>query len=438
MDFGATAPEQDAPVASRIAISANPRRARRFTEGRTGTIIGSPVAFARTLPSSAEIMPSDTPALDRGELGLVLTGGGARGAYQVGVLRWIARNYPHLHIPIITGVSAGAVNAAHLAGSRRPFAESAEELAGLWSALTPDRVFRVDPTSIGRNAVRWGLRLVSGGGAAPRTRGFLDTAPLRTFLRDALNAPEDEIEGIEANLESGTLHAVAIIATSYSTGQTVVFFQGRDVQPWTRPHRRAVPTRLSVEHVMASAALPIFFPAVRLDNQWYGDGGIRLAAPLSPALHLGAARILAVSTRYDRSQAESDALAIAGYPPPAQVLGVMLNAVFLDLVDQDAHRLERLNDLVRALPPAQRDSLRHIRLTVIRPSLDLARLAAQFEPQLPAAFRFMTRGLGTRETRSPDLLSMLMFQPDYLDRLIAIGEADAERRAADLDALLSD
>lgn len=383
-------------------------------------------------------MPSDEPTLDRGELGLVLTGGGARGAYQVGVLRWIARNYPNLHIPIITGVSAGAVNAAHLAGSRRPFAESAEELAGLWSALTPDRVFRVDPTSIGRNAVRWGLRLVSGGGAAPRTRGFLDTAPLRTFLREALNAREDEIEGIEANLESGTLHAVAIIATSYSTGQTVVFFQGRDVQPWTRPHRRAVSARLSVEHVMASAALPIFFPAVRLDNQWYGDGGIRLAAPLSPALHLGAARILAVSTRYDRSQAESDALAIAGYPPPAQVLGVMLNAVFLDLVDQDAHRMERLNDLVRALPAAQRDGLRLVRLTVIRPSLDLARLAAQFEPQLPAAFRFMTRGLGTRETRSPDLLSMLMFQPDYLDRLIAIGEADAERRAADLDALLSD
>lgn len=374
---------------------------------------------------------------DSGDLGLVLTGGGARGAYQVGVLRWIARNYPDLHIPIITGVSAGAVNAAHLAGRTTPFSATVEHLTDLWSQLTPEKVFRVDPTSIARNAVRWGLRLVSGGGGSHGTRGFLDTTPLRSFLRQALEAPDGQIPGIDENLARGTLRAVAIITTSYSTGQTVVFFQGRDVQPWTRPQRRAVPARLDVEHVMASAALPIFFPAVRVDDQWYGDGGVRLVAPLSPALHLGADRILAVSTRYDRSQAESDALAISGYPPPAQVLGVMLNAVFLDLIDQDAHRLERLNELARALPRTHADGLRQIRLTVIRPSLDLARLAAQFEPQLPAAFRFMTRGLGTRETRSPDVLSMLMFQPDYLTRLIAIGEADAERRAEALDTLLS-
>lgn len=374
---------------------------------------------------------------DPGDLGLVLTGGGARGAYQVGVLRWIARNYPDLHLPVITGVSAGAVNAVHLAGRTTPFSATVEHLTDLWSGLTPEKVFRVDPTSIARNAVGWGLRLVSGGGAAPRTRGFLDTSPLRAFLQEALEAPAGDIPGIEENLNKGSLRAVAIITTSYSTGQTVVFFQGRDVQPWTRPQRRAVSARLNVEHVMASAALPIFFPAVRIEDQWYGDGGVRLVAPLSPALHLGADRILAVSTRYDRSQAESDALAVAGYPPPAQVLGVMLNAVFLDLVDQDAHRLERMNELVRALPGEHADGLRQIRLTVIRPSLDLARLAAQFEPQLPAAFRFMTRGLGTRETRSPDVLSMLMFQPDYLTRLIAIGEADAERRAEELDALLT-
>jgi NTE family protein len=161
---------------------------------------------------------------------------------------------------------------------------------------------------------------------------------------------------------------------------------------------------------------------------WYGDGGVRLAAPLSPALHLGANRILAISTRYDRTQVESDAPNVVGYPPPAQVLGVLLNAVFLDLVDQDAVRLERLNHLLEELPPDKREGMRPVDLLVVRPSRDLGRLAAEFEPQLPKAFRFMTRGLGTRETKSPDLLSMLMFQPDYIARLIEIGEADAETR----------
>lgn len=372
------------------------------------------------------------------ELGLVLTGGGARGAYQVGVLRWIARRAPDLTIPIITGVSAGAVNAAKLASSPNRLADTVDELAALWEELTPEKVFRVDAASIGGNAVRWGIRLASGGaGGAPHTQGFLDTTPLHLFLQEALAAVDGVITGIDYNLHRGTLRAVALIATSYSTGQTVIFFKGRNAKPWRRPQRRAVPTDLTIDHVMASSALPIFFPAVRIDGQWYGDGGIRLAAPLSPALHLGAGRLLAVSTRYDRSTAESEAMAVSGYPPPAQVLGVLLNAVFLDLVDQDAMRLETINELLDELDPDQRHGLRHVALTTIRPSLDLGRLAAEFEPQLPRAFRFMTRGLGTRETRSPDLLSMLMFQKDYLTRLMAIGEADAERRAQDIDALLS-
>ena len=202
--------------------------------------------------------------------------------------------------------------------------------------------------------------------------------------------------------------------------------------------RRTVLTDLSVDHVMASAALPIFFPAIRIGNQWYGDGGIRLAAPLSPALHLGADRVLAISTRYDRTQAESDTPSIIGYPPPAQVLGLLMNAVFLDLVDQDVVRLQRLNDLLEPLPPEKRGGLRPIGILVIRPSRDLGKLAAEFEPQLPRAFRFMTRGLGTRETRSPDILSMLMFQHDYLTHLMEIGEADADARADDIEAFLAE
>jgi NTE family protein len=372
------------------------------------------------------------------ELGFVLTGGGARGAYQVGVLSWIAERYPDLHVPILTGVSAGAVNAAKIAAHHGTFRQAVEELTSLWNELTPDKIFRVDPGTLFGTAMRWGLRLMSGGGALSHqnTRGFLDTQPLRELLEEVLVPVDGKIVGIEYNLNRGWLKALAIIATSYSTGQTFAFIQGRNVKTWTRPQRVTVMTDITVEHVMASAALPIFFPAVRLDSKWFGDGGIRLTAPLSPALHLGANRILAISTRYDRSQVESDTPQVVGYPPPAQVLGTLLNAVFLDLVDQDAVRLEALNRLLEALPPDKREGMRPVDLLVIRPSIDLGRLAAKFEPQLPRTFRFMTRGLGTRETKSPDLLSMLMFQPDYTARLIEIGRADAEAHASQIAALM--
>jgi NTE family protein len=372
-------------------------------------------------------------------LGLVLTGGGARGAYQVGVLKWIARHYPDINIPILTGVSAGAVNTAALAAAPGSFVQAADALEQMWRGLQVADIFRADSLSLARSAMGWGLRLLSGGNpGAPRVQGFLDTQPLRELLHEMLAPVNGEITAIDYNLARGTLKAVAIITTSYTTGQTVVWLKGHDIKPWDRPQRRTVMAPITVETVMASSALPIFFPAVRIGSEWYGDGGVRLAAPLSPALHLGADRILAISTRYDRSQAESEAQEVTGYPPPAQVLGVLLNAVFLDLVDQDAVRLERLNELLEKLPPEDRQGMRPVRLLNIRPSRDLAAYAAHYEPQLPRSFRFMTRGLGTREQRSPDVLSMLMFQSDYLGCLIDLGEADAERMAPELEAFFED
>jgi NTE family protein len=175
---------------------------------------------------------------------------------------------------------------------------------------------------------------------------------------------------------------------------------------------------------------------VDVDGAWYGDGGIRLTAPLSPAVHLGARRIMAVSTRYGRSRAEADRPVVSGYPPPAQVVGVLLNAVFLDLLDTDALRLEQINALLERLPPEAREGLRHIDMLILRPSVDLGRLANDFEAALPRTFRFLVRGLGSRETRSNDLLSLLMFQPDYIARLIDLGEADARARAADVERFL--
>lgn len=372
-------------------------------------------------------------------LGLVLTGGGARGAYQVGVLKWVARHYPDLHMPILTGVSAGAVNTAALAAAPGTFRQAVEALEHMWRGLSVENIFRADAPSLARNALGWGVRLVSGGSrSAPRVRGFLDTQPLRHLLHDMLAPVDGEITGIDYNLARGSLKAVAIITTSYTTGQTVVFLKGSDIQPWRRPQRRTVMAPITVETIMASSALPMFFPAVKIGNEWFGDGGIRLTAPLSPALHLGADRVLAISTRYERTREEAQEASFPGYPPPAQVLGVLLNAVFLDLVDQDAVRLERLNELLEQLPEEHRQGMRPVRLMNIRPSRDLAALAADHEPQLPRSFRFMTRGLGTQEQRSPDVLSMLMFQSDYLGRLIDLGEADAERIAPELEAFFED
>jgi NTE family protein len=376
------------------------------------------------------------------DIGLVLTGGGARGAYQVGVLSWLAKRYPDLDIPIITGVSAGAVNSVMLASRVGNFADAVAEMRHLWSELTVENVFHVEPWMLARTGMRLGTRLFSGGGTrVPEATGLLDTQPLRDYLQETMASVKGNLTGIDYNLERGVLKAVAIVTTSYTTGQSVTWFQGRDIDPWKRPHRRAVRAPLTLEHVMASAALPIFFPAVQIHDpvvgdHWYGDGGIRLAAPLSPALHLGASRILTVSTRYDRSSAESERPNVPGYPPPAQVLGVLLNSVFLDLVDQDVLRLERLNKLLERLPPEQRNGLRTIRIMKIRPSRDLAVMAAGYELELPRTFRFLTRGLGTRETRAPDILAMLMFNPQYLRSVMELGEHDAELRAEEMEAFV--
>jgi NTE family protein len=212
--------------------------------------------------------------------------------------------------------------------------------------------------------------------------------------------------------------------------------QGRDVKLWQRPQRRSELAAITADHIMASAALPMLFPAVRVGTEWYGDGGVRLTAPLSPALHLGATRILTIATRYQRSREEADRPLTDGYPPPAQVLSVLYNAIFLDLIDEDIMRLERMNRLLDEVPPADREGMRLVEILVLRPSRDLGKLAGEFEPRLPRAFRYLTRGLGTRRTTSPDILSLLMFQADYLRRLIEIGEGDVEANKDRIDAFL--
>lgn len=374
------------------------------------------------------------------ELALAFGGGGARGAYQVGLMRHLARRHPELRAQILTGVSAGAINAAHLASGFEDFPTRVEKLVELWSQLEIDQVFRVDTGSILRHIISWSAQLAFLGGrkGVPQMRGLVDTKPLRETLFKALDCSEDgALSGIEGRIARGELKALALTATRYDTGQTLTFYQGAKVTDWERPMRRSQSARIRVDHVMASSALPFFFPAAEVDGNWYGDGGVRLHRPLAPSIHLGATHVLAISTRYGRNESEAAAASTTGYPPPAQVIGILMNAIFLDLLDQDAMSLERINSLIRNLPDDAHPGLRPVQLLVLRPSVDLGRLAADYEPRLPKLFRFLTRRLGTRETKSSDLLSLLMFQSDYLKRLIELGERDAEARGDEIAAFLA-
>lgn len=374
------------------------------------------------------------------DLALVLSGGGARAAYQVGFLRLLGRELPGVIPGILTGVSAGGINAAYLAARQEPFGERVENLADLWARLRIEDVFRADVRDLGSRVVRWGGRLMAGGRWPMRPAGSLvDTTPLRRLLEHELEATGGLLTGIARSVTGGWLRAIALTASSYTTGQSITWVHTSDacsIPIWERPERKSATCTLRVDHVMASSALPFFFPAIEVDGAWYGDGGIRLSAPLSPAVHLGARRIVAVSTRYARSREEADVPAVSHYPPPAQVAGVLLNAVFLDLLDSDALHMRQINQLVSRLPEAERDGLRHIDLLVLRPSQDLGLLANLFEPELPRAFRFLTRGLGTRETRSNDLLSLVMFQSNYVRQLIDMGEADAAARLDEIRRFL--
>ncbi|MEO7133074.1 MAG: patatin-like phospholipase family protein [Vicinamibacterales bacterium] len=373
-------------------------------------------------------------------LGLVLSGGGARGAYQVGVLRILAREFPEAVPDILTGVSAGGINAAFLASRQEPYQQKVDELAEMWSNLRIEDVFRVDTHNLTWRALRWGGRLISGGKSPlPPAKSLVDTKPLREVLERELHATNEPLTGINESLSNGWLRAFALTASSYTTGQSVTWVQTREdcaMPGWERPLRKSSMCSLRIDHVMASAALPFFFPAIEVDGAWYGDGGIRLTQPLSPAIHLGARRIIAVTTRYAKSREEADRPSIVAYPPPAQVAGTLFNAIFIDQLDSDAMQLRQINALIETQPEENRLGLRPIELLVLRPSEDLGRMANAYEAALPKAFRFFTRGLGTRETRSNDMLSMVMFQTDYVKRLIELGESDALAKRADIEKFL--
>ena len=393
-------------------------------------------AITVSVPELVEF-PREAPD-EPGDLAVMLTGGGARAAYQVGLLKGLAHHFPHLRFQIVTGVSAGAINAMFLAAKEGSLAQKVGELTKLWGDLQCHHVFR--PNYAALVPFRAALRTIFPKRFKPFPRGLFNAAPLAELLRQLFHCPARNmpIDGIRRNLQNGSLKAVALIGLDYSTGQSVRWVQGRRFEVFEGPNRRSGPAELTVEHVLASAALPFIFSAVRIEDRWYGDGGIRLSAPLSAAVHLGARRILAMSTGYQRTAAEASTPVVEGYPPAAQLLGQLVNAIFLDVIDEDVVRMERMNEMVRQLPPEQRGGFRPIDLFVLRPSQDLARLAAKYQRFLPPSVKLFTRALGADETESPDFVSMLMFEPNYTRVLIEIGEEDVASRLPELRVFLGE
>ncbi len=376
-----------------------------------------------------------------GGLALVLSGGGARAAYQIGLLARVAEELPDLQVEVLTGVSAGALNAAYLAAREGNLSERLASLTQVWSQIRVENVLDADAGTLGGGVVAWGSRLVGGGRLKLLSAsGLVGTEPLAKLMREVLNVGHNDsaVPSIASALENTPLRAVAVTGSSYTTGRSVTWIQAHAEdhrwQSWERPTRVGVTAPITVDRILASSSLPFLFPAVNVDGQWFGDGGIRLIAPLSPAVHLGASKILAVTTRYPKTDAEAELAQVDDYPPPIQIGGSLLNAVFLDSFDQDALTMQRINHLTSRLPVEERAGLRPVGLLVLRPSKDLGALANDYEFRLPKPLRFMVRGLGTRETRSNDLLSLIMFQEDYLHALLDLGRADAE---AQLESILA-
>jgi NTE family protein len=380
--------------------------------------------------------------------GLILTGGGARAAYQVGVLVAIERlrreagaQYSGNPFPVIAGTSAGAINAAALAAHADNFSGAVRALESVWRQFEAGQVYRADAFGVIRTGARW-LTLFTLGWALARwrrarPRSLLDNAPLEDLLRQLV-----PLHRLPVLMAAGHLHALAISASSYTMGEHVTFYDAaEEIEPWTRSQRVAVRAPIDLGHLMASSAIPFVFPAVALSvggsSGYFGDGSMRQAAPISPAVHLGADRILVVGAGRLHEPA-GERVEARGYPSLAQVAGHALSNIFLDALAVDIERLQRVNQTLSLLTPElrQRTTLRPIELLVIAPSQRLDDIAARHVHALPPAVRAMLRAVGVSgengDTRGAALASYLLFEAPYTQELMALGEADTLARRDDV------
>ncbi|MDP1930093.1 MAG: patatin-like phospholipase family protein [Gammaproteobacteria bacterium] len=352
---------------------------------------------------------------------LVLSGGGARASYQVGVLRAVANLLPrdtHNPFPIITGTSAGALNAASLATHAQRLRTGVRTLEYVWQNISSSQVYRLDSSGLIGNASNWVFSFLANRRRDTPT-SLLNNEPLEQLLGKVI-----KFDRIQRSIDAGFMDALAITASGYTSGESVSFFQAiADIENWQRPHRVGVRTELNLQHLLASTAIPTLFPAVRIKREFFGDGAIRQLAPLSPAIHLGADRIFAIGVSSNR-QYRPPADASPAHPSLTQILAHILNSAFVDTLTSDLETLRRFNKLIPLLPAeVQQDpvqKLRHIELLEIAPSQNLSSIAAEHFGDLPRALRMFIKDAG-----SSTILSLLMFEKAYCRRLIELGYNDA-------------
>jgi NTE family protein len=369
--------------------------------------------------------------------GLVLTGGGARAAYQVGVVkavRDILGNPVRNPFPILCGTSAGAINATTLAVFADDFSRGVANLLEVWENMHCHHVYRTDPGHIMRSGARWlgAMMLLS----RHNPVSLLDSAPLKEMLERTL-----QFERIQDHIDSGALYAVSVTASGYTTGQSVSFFQGGSgLEGWERNQRIGAAVSLKLDYLLASSALPFIFPAVKVHREYFGDGSVRQIAPISPALHLGADRVLVVGTGRqtpDQARARSNV-----YPSVAQIAGHALNSIFLDGLSVDLERLERINRTLKLIPAEKLAEanlpLRPVKVLFISPSQPLERIAARFVHELPRTVRFILRPTGALNRSGSNLVSYLLFEENFCRTLIDLGYQDTVGREKEVKAFFED
>lgn len=351
------------------------------------------------------------------ETALVLSGGGARAAYQIGALRGIASVLDKdISNPfgIISGTSAGAMNAVGLATHAHKFRTGIKMLEYIWRNISSDQIYRLDSVGLVSSASNWVFSFLANRRKQTST-SLLDNSPLENLLHEVLR-----LERINENLAAGFLNSLVVTASGYSSGESVSFFQSsKAIANWQRPHRVGIRTEIRHKHLLASSAIPTLFPAVKINREYFGDGAIRQLAPLSPAIHMGAERILAIGVSGSRTRRPNKGDQIV-QPSLSQIVGHVLNSAFVDTLESDMAVLRRYNKLIPLCANGAAIDVRPVQLLEITPSLDLNRIAEDFYQTLPRSIR-----LFIRDTNSSSIASLLMFEKDYCQALMDLGIADA-------------
>jgi NTE family protein len=374
----------------------------------------------------------------RHRAGLIMTGGGARAAYQVGVLRALAEILPEsvrTPFPIICGTSAGAINAAVLAVDAGDFRRGVRRLMTVWKNFHVHHVYRADPWGAFSNSARWLLTVLTGGKSSDKPVSLLDNSPLAALL-----GAHVDFSAIQRQIDAGDLAAFSITCSGYSSGQSVSFFQGEPgLQPWQRARRIGVQMPITLDHLLASSALPFIFPPKHINREYFGDGSMRQIAPVSPALHLGADRLLVIGVGRQLQQ-RTDRVKVSTHPSLAQIAGHALNSIFLDSLEVDLERLQRINRTIEMIPMdvLSRASypLHRVDFRVISPSEELEQIAVKYAGELPRTIRALLYTVGATRKSGAVLLSYLLFEKSYCRALIQLGYQDSMNRKEDLLAFL--